>query len=84
MAFTQAQLDYVRTQVEDNPGFLFRDAGENVATGKFYLNFTAPSGRDYSLHEAIKKNKDWLTNDEQFRAVVADAISWMVRHFSDL
>lgn len=82
MAFTQAQLDYVKEQVEANPGFLFRDAGNNEFTGKFFLNFTAPDGRDGSLHIAVKNRKEWLTDEAQFADVVAEGVDWMLKHFS--
>lgn len=83
MALTQVQLDYVKSQVEANTGFRFIDAGES-SIDKFYMHFVTPQGNTRSFSQPVRNNKEWLTDDAQFRDVVAHAVSWMVQRYSDL
>jgi len=78
---TDAQVAYIKEQVEAQTGFTFVAASIS-GIDKLVLQFVRPTGASGGFNEPTKGNKDWLTDDAQFKAVVADAISVMVSRFS--
>lgn len=81
IALTPEQTQYVESQVNAQAGFKFVRA--NVSgTDKLHMEFTNPAGNETGLSQSSKNNKDWLTNDAQFKAVTAEAVDAMVKHHS--
>jgi len=79
--FTPEQLAYIESQVNAQAGFTFVSA--NISgTDKLHMEFTKPAGGKDGLSQSARNNQDWLTNDGQFKAVVAEAVDNMVKHHS--
>jgi len=77
MDLTQAQIDYIKQQVEANPGYSFIDASPNLGGAKFTMRVITPSGQR-TINQPVKNQHDWQTDDTQFHTVVGWAIETML------
>ena len=78
---TAEQTQYITDQVNAQAGFQFVAASVS-GVDKLVLQFIRPTGASGGLNEPSKGNKDWLTDDAQFKAVADSAVANMVKHFS--
>lgn len=78
-AFNADQTAYIKQEVEQVAGFKFVTSNPVDSPPKMFLQYVNPAGTQHNQNTPVGKNHDWLTDDAQFKAVVADAVQVMAK-----